>query len=397
MSKPLLVILATVTLDAIGIGLIMPILPELLESLAHRRDITLTYGAIIALYAAMQFLCAPVLGVLSDRFGRRPVLIISLAGAAIDYLFMAFAPELWMLFVGRAIAGITAANLAVATAYITDITPEAERARRFGYFHAMFGIGFIIGPALGGILGDHWLRLPFVAAAVLNGLNGLMAVFVLPESHAPVARTAFVPAALNPLAPLRWALTLRGLGLMLAIHVLFFLVAQVYGAAWVLYGADRYGWSATWVGLSLAVFGIFHAGAQAFLVQPVVARIGERRAMMLGVGCEIAALLVLAFASAGWVVFALNPLFAIAGVGMPAFQALITSRVPADRQGALQGVLSSLGSLTAVAGPLVFTAIYATTRAAHPGTVWLVAAALLALSLPLVTRIRTGPPEPGPA
>ena len=169
MNKALIVILAAVMLDAIGIGLIFPILPALLRDVAHTAEVATLFGIMLALYSAMQFLFSPMLGVLSDRYGRRPVLLISLAGAAIDYLIMAFAPELWMLVLGRAIAGITSANMAVATAYITDISPEEERAKRFGYFHAMFGIGFIIGPVLGGVLGDFWVRAPFIAAAVLNG------------------------------------------------------------------------------------------------------------------------------------------------------------------------------------------------------------------------------------
>src|ERR1044071_6461905 len=171
MNKALVVILAAVTLDAVGIGLIFPILPALLRDVAHTAEVAPLFGLMLALYSAMQFLFSPVLGVLSDRYGRRPVLLVSLAGAAIDYLIMAFAPELWMLVLGRAIAGVTSANMAVATAYITDITTEDERAKRFGYFHAMFGIGFIIGPVIGGILGDIWVRAPFLVAAGLNAVN----------------------------------------------------------------------------------------------------------------------------------------------------------------------------------------------------------------------------------
>ena len=183
MNKALIIILSTVALDAVGIGLIFPILPALLREVTHSGQVDLLYGVMLAIYAAMQFLFSPALGMLSDRFGRRPVLLVSLAGAAIDYLIMAFAPSLWLLVAGRAIAGITSANMAVATAYLTDITPEAQRAQRFGLFHAMFGIGFIIGPILGGVLGDFWVRAPFIAAALLNGINFALALFVLPESR----------------------------------------------------------------------------------------------------------------------------------------------------------------------------------------------------------------------
>ncbi|HTO28272.1 MAG TPA: MFS transporter, partial [Devosia sp.] len=171
MNKALVVILAAVTLDAVGIGLIFPILPALLRDVGHIAEVATVLGLMLALYSACQFLFSPILGVLSDRFGRRPVLLVSLAGAAIDYLIMAFAPELWILVLGRAISGITSANMAVATAYITDISDEEQRAKRFGLFHAMFGIGFIIGPVIGGVLGDYWVRAPFIAAAVLNGIN----------------------------------------------------------------------------------------------------------------------------------------------------------------------------------------------------------------------------------
>src|SRR5450631_422122 len=185
MNKPLIVIFTAIGLDAVGIGLIFPILPRLLEDVTHVHNVAPYIGTMTALYAVMQFIFAPVLGTLSDRLGRRPVLLLSLAGAAINYVVMAFAPQLWMLLLGRAVAGLTGANISVATAYITDISPEDERARRFGLFNATFGIGFIFGPVLGGVLGDYWLRLPFIAAAVLNACNLLLALVVLPESRTP--------------------------------------------------------------------------------------------------------------------------------------------------------------------------------------------------------------------
>ena len=189
MKRPLYVIFATIALDAIGIGLIFPILPRLLEDVTHARNIAPYVGIMIALYAVMQFFFAPMLGALSDRLGRRPVLLISLTGAAINYVVMAFAPQLWLLLLGRAIAGLTSANVSVAMAYITDISPEDTRARRFGLFNAMFGIGFIIGPVPGGLLGDYWVRLPFIAAAMLNACNLLLALFILPGvAHADTKR-----------------------------------------------------------------------------------------------------------------------------------------------------------------------------------------------------------------
>jgi len=384
MNKPLIVILAAVMLDAVGIGLIFPILPALLRDVGHISQVTTLLGVMMALYAACQFLFSPILGVLSDRFGRRPILLMSLAGAAIDYLIMAAAPELWMLVLGRAIAGITSANMAVATAYITDISSEDERARRFGLFHAMFGIGFIIGPVLGGVLGDYWVRAPFIAAAALNGVNLALALFVLPESR-PGARDArFDLDALNPFKPLRWALTFASLIPLLAIFVILNFVGSMYGTLWALFGEDRFAWNGMMIGLSLGAYGLCHAGAQALLTGPAVRRLGERAALIVGMMCEIAALVAMGLASQGWVIFALMPVFAMGGIGMPALQSLITSQVGADKQGQLQGVLASLVSLAAVLGPLFFSVAYFGVRDSWPGVIWIVGAAVYLLALPLM-------------
>jgi multidrug resistance protein len=229
------VILAIVTLDAVGISLVMPIVPGLLREVGHTGDLGWRFGAFLSLYALMQFLCAPVLGALSDRFGRRPVLLVSVLGAAIDALFMAFAPSLWMLFVGRAIAGMTGASMAVASAAIADLTPEHQRARWFGRMGACFGLGFIAGPAIGGVLGDHGVRLPFVAAAVLNGLTFLAGLLLLRESRPPaLARQPFDRGVLHPLAPLRWAAGFPALLPMLGVFLVLVLVGEVAGTTWVL-------------------------------------------------------------------------------------------------------------------------------------------------------------------
>jgi DHA1 family tetracycline resistance protein-like MFS transporter len=388
MNKALVVILAAVTLDAIGIGLIFPILPALLRDVAHTGEIATLLGIMLALYSAMQFLFSPVLGVLSDRYGRRPVLLISLAGAAVDYLIMAFAPELWMLVLGRAIAGLTSANMAVATAYITDISSEEQRAQRFGYFHAMFGIGFIIGPVLGGILGDYWVRAPFIAAAVLNGLNLALAIFVLPESRKGDAGTKFDFANLNPFKPLGWAMSFAALLPLMAIFVIINFVANVYGTSWAMFGEDAFGWTGLWVGLSLGAYGFFHAGAQAFITGPAVKWLGERWALIIGIGCEVVALATISLAGQGWVVFAIMPLFALGGIGIPALQSLMTQQVDGDNQGKLQGVLSSLVSLSAVFGPLFFSFVYFAVRPVWPGAIWIIAASLYFIALPLMLGIK---------
>jgi DHA1 family tetracycline resistance protein-like MFS transporter len=393
MSKALVVILAAVMLDAIGIGLIFPILPALLRDVGHTSDISILLGVMLALYSACQFLFSPILGVLSDRFGRRPVFLLSLAGAAIDYLVMAFAPHLWLLVLGRAIAGITSANMAVATAYITDITTEDERAQRFGLFHAMFGIGFIIGPVLGGILGDWWLRAPFIAAAVLNGLNLALALFVLPESRKGQKSSGFTWQTLNPFKPLAWAFNFRALVPLMAIFFILNLVGTVYGTAWAQFSEDRFAFSGLTIGLSLGAFGVFHALAQAFLTGPAVARLGERWALVVGMVFEVGAMLTLAFASDGWLLFAMAPIFALGGIGMPALQSLTTRQVDGENQGQLQGVLASIVSIASVFGPLLFSYIYAAVRHDWPGLIWISAILIYLFALPLMFKIRTGANE----
>ncbi|XBS70105.1 MFS transporter [Acerihabitans sp. KWT182] len=313
MNKSLAVIFATICLDAVGIGLIFPILPRLLEEVTHSQNIAPYIGVMTALYAFIQFIFAPVLGALSDNHGRRPVLLASLAGAALNYVIMAFAPQLWLLLLGRAIAGLTSANVSVAMAYITDVSPLDKRARHFGLFNAMFGVGFIIGPVLGGMLGDYWVRLPFIAAAVLNGVNFLSAWYMLPESRTPSHQRINL-AALNPLRPLRWVFTKKRL---LPITLVFFILSatgEVYGTCWALWSYDTFRWNGFWIGLSLGIFGICQTLVQALLPGPAARLIGERGSVLAGIGCTCIALVVLAFASRDWVVFALMPLFALGGV-----------------------------------------------------------------------------------
>jgi DHA1 family tetracycline resistance protein-like MFS transporter len=385
------VILAIVTLDAVGISLVMPIVPSLLREVGHTGDLGWRFGAFLSLYALMQFLCAPVLGALSDRFGRRPVLLISVAGAAIDALLMAFAPSLWMLFVGRAIAGMTGASMAVASAAIADLTPEHQRARWFGRMGACFGLGFIAGPAIGGVLGDHGVRLPFVAAAVLNGLTFLVGLLVLRESRPPaLAAKPFDRGMLHPLAPLRWAAGFPALLPVLGVFLVLVLVGEVAGTTWVLYGEDRYAWNGTTVGLSLACFGLVHALVQGFVAGPVVERWGERAAIAIGTIADCTAYALIAFATQGWMALALLPLLCMGGIGQPALQSTLSARVGEAEQGRLQGVLASISSLASVLGPLLISTLYFAYRVRFPGVVWLVGAALYALCLPIMLGKTTG-------
>lgn len=383
MNKSLIVIFTTICLDAIGIGLIIPILPRLLENIVHVSNVAPYMGIMTALYAVMQFVFAPVLGALSDSHGRRPVLLLSLAGSAINYLILAFAPQLWILFIGRAIAGLTSANMSVATAYLTDISRPEQRARRFGLFNAMFGLGFIIGPVLGGVLGDIWVRLPFLAAAILTAINLLLALFVLPESrvatHRQLQRSAF-----NPLKPLRWALSMKHL---LPLVLVFFIlsgIGEVYGICWALWGTDTFQWNGLWIGLSLCAFGVCQSLVQAFLPGPAARLFGERGAVLVGVACSCVALTLLAFTQQSWVVFAIMPLFALGGIGTPALQALATRQVDAHRQGQFQGVLGSAISLASIIAPLGFSGVYSLVQQSWPGAIWLSVVAVYVLAVPLV-------------
>lgn len=385
MNRPLIVIYAAIVLDAVGIGLIFPILPALLAEVTHAGNVAPYIGIMTALYAAVQFVFAPVLGALSDRIGRRPVLLISLAGAAINYLFLAFAGSLTLLLLGRAVAGLTSANVSVATAYITDITEEDRRARRFGLLNAMFGIGFIVGPVLGGTLGDHWLRLPFIAAAVLNGVNLLIALFILPESRTP-SREKLDLAALNPLKPLAWVFQVKSLWPLIVIFFLLSATGEAYGTSWALWGRDTFGWNGMMIGLSLGAFGVCQTLAQAFLPGPAVKLMGERAAILTGLSGTCLALTFMAFATEGWIVFAIMPLFALGGLGVPALQAMATREVSESQQGQFQGVLASALSLASIVAPLGFSSFYAVVRGTWPGAVWLSVVAVYAVAMVMVGR-----------
>lgn len=345
-----------------------------------------------ALYAAMQFICAPVLGALSDLLGRRPVLLLSLAGAAFNYLFLTFSPSLTLLLLGRAIAGMTSANVSVAMAYITDISPPEKRARRFGLFNAMFGIGFILGPVLGGILGDHWVRLPFIAAALLTGGNFLLAWLALPESRTP-SREKLNLSALNPLRPLRWVYSMKGL---LPIILTFFILSatgEAYGICWALWGHDAFQWNGFWIGMSLGMFGLCQTLVQIFLPGPASRLLGERGAVFVGISCACIALVVMAFAQEGWIIFAIMPLFALGSMGTPALQALATRQVDEHRQGQFQGVLTSAVSLASIIAPLFFSMFYFSVQKTWPGAVWLSVVCIYAIAIPLIilgTRAHSG-------
>lgn len=383
-GRALAIIYATVALDAAGIGLVFPILPRLIQDVTHTANVAPYVGWMAALYAAMQFVFAPVLGQLSDRFGRRSILLLSLAGTVINYMVMAFAPQLWMLMLGRAVAGLTGANISVATAYITDITSGEDRARRFGMMNAMFGAGFIIGPILGGVLGEDWVRLPFIAAAAASAGNLLLAVFVLPETRPPSSAVRFDPTVFNPLSPMRWLFSRPRLLPLVLVYFAQSGAGEAYGVCWALWGYDAFRWNGFWVGLSLGAFGICQTLTQAVLPGPAARLLGQRGAVLTGIGCSCAALIGMAFAARGWIVFAIMPFFALGSIGTPALQALAAAQVDATRQGQLQGLLASAVSLASIIAPLGFSSVYFLVQRQWPGAVWLAVVAVNVLAVPFV-------------
>jgi DHA1 family tetracycline resistance protein-like MFS transporter len=337
------------------------VLPRLIGSFLHDDlgQASTYYGAFIAAYAAMQFFFAPILGGLSDRFGRRPVILTSLAGAAIDYLLLAFAPSLWWLAVGRVFAGITGASFSAATAYIADVTPKEKRAQSFGLMGAAFGLGFILGPALGGALGGISLRLPFLVAAGLNLVNFVYGSFVLPESLAVEHRRPFTLRRANPLSSLRNLGRHPVLAGLTATLVCSYMAQQMLQAIWALHTQERFGWGPFQVGASLAVVGISAAVVQGGLIRLILPRLGERRALLFGLSVNIAGYLALALATRGWMMYAICVPFALGGLAGPATQAILSREVGPSEQGELQGSLTSLQSLTAILGPILATGLFA--------------------------------------
>jgi len=379
---PLVVIFMTVILDMAGIGLVLPVMPDLFGANATGSTTGMLYGLFLSLYALMQFIFAPLLGGWSDRIGRKPVLIVSLLGAALNYGVMAMLPPLWVLFVARAIAGITGANMSVAAAYLTDISSPDERAKRFGQLSACVGIGFILGPAAGGMLREIGLMWPFVAAAILTLVNLIMCLMVLPESRAK----SISNEKINPLAPLKDIGAFKGIVALLLVVGLFGIIGEIGGSVWVFYVHHRYGWEGLTVGLSLTLFGLFHALAQAFLIGPVTKRLGERAGLLFAIGADMASYIALGLINNGNFIWLLIPLLCVGGMGMSILTAVISKQVDEDRQGQLQGVMTSLQSLAAIIAPVLMLNIYFVSRDQAPGLVWIIGAGLYLLCFPVVLR-----------
>ncbi len=386
-------IFITVLVDVIGWGLIIPVMPQLIAGLKHipvnlaSRD----GGLLLFVYALMQFVCAPILGNLSDQYGRRPVLLFSLFGFGVDYLFLAFAPSFAWLFVGRVISGITGASFTTASAYIADISTPENRAKNFGMLGAAFGIGFIIGPGIGGLLSSLGLRAPFVAAAILTLLNWLYGYFILPESLGKEHRRPFEWKRANPLGSLLQLRKYPAIAGLIFSLVLVYLAAHSVQSTWNYFTIYRFNWSRQMVGLSLSVIGVLIAGVQAGLIRIITPRLGDARSIYVGLGLYALGLLLFAFASSSWMMFVFLIPYCLGGIAGPSLQSIMTGQVPSNEQGELQGALTSLISVTSIVGPLMMTSLFAYFTKPDgpyhfPGAAFLAGAILMLFSTALAFR-----------
>lgn len=395
-------IFITLLIDVMGWGLIIPVMADLIAQLKQIPvNEASTYGAfLLSIFAVVQFLFAPVVGNLSDRYGRRPVLLCSLLGFGMDYIIMAVAPSYGWLFIGRVIAGITGASFTTASAYIADVSKdETTRAKNFGLIGAAFGLGFVLGPALGGLLSVWGLRAPFYAAAVLCLLNCLYGYFFLPESLDKEHRRAFDWKRANPFGSLRFLTRHPEIGGLALCFFLIYLGAQAVQSNWNFFTIYRFNWSETMVGISLAVVGVLVGAVQGGLTRFVVPKLGNKKSIYLGLSLYVLGLTLFAFATQGWMMFAFLVPYCLGGICGPSLQSVISGHVPANQQGELQGSLTSLMSLTTIIGPLIMNGSFAyfTSDKApfrFPGVHFLIGAVFILVSVILAYRVLSREREP---
>lgn len=353
-------ILVTILIDVIGVGIIIPIIPELLQELgvAEGGDSSQIGGLLMASYAIMQFLFAPILGGLSDKYGRRLVLLISLFGLTVDYMLTAWAPTLAWLFVGRIIAGIGGASFTTASAYIADISPPEKRAQNFGMIGAAFGVGFIAGPIIGGFIGEFGTRLPFIVAAGLTFINWLYGFFILPESLPQNRRRSFKWSRTNPVGNIK---NMRKYPQLTNLFVAFFIIyiaAHAVQSNWSFYGDLRFGWTSKDIGLSLAVVGFSVAIVQALLVRKSVNKFGQKKTVYIGLICTFLGFGLFSTVTQEWMIYTFLLVYVFGGLAGPTLQGMMSSAVPPDEQGELMGGLTSLQSLANIIGPLMMTSVF---------------------------------------
>lgn len=392
---PTIFILITLVINAMGIGLMIPVMPNLILDVrgGTLSDAALWGGILSTGFAVMQFLFGPTIGNLSDRYGRRPVLLVSLFVMAVDYLVMAFAGSIWWLLVVRLVGGITAATQSTAAAFMADTTPPEKRGAQFGLVSAAFGVGFILGPVIGGLLGDLGTRAPFYAAAALAAGNFIFGLFILPETVTDEIRRPFNWRRANPLGALRNIAALPGLGRLLVVYFLYQLSFNVYPAIWAYFTQARFEWDTRMIGLSLAAFGVSMAVVQGGLIRLVLARLGELRTIVTGFVCGITSFLLMAFVSNGLLALAFTPLAALAAMSAPALQSMMSRQSAADAQGELQGILTSVNALALVVSPLLMTGVFAAATAPSapvfmPGAPFLMSLVLASVGLLLFWTCR---------
>ncbi len=381
-------IFITLMIDVTGLGLIIPVMPKLIQELLAGSSISdaSRYGGLLTFcYAIMQFLFAPVLGGLSDQYGRRPVLLFSLFGFGLDYLFLSFAPTLGWLFVGRAIAGITGASFTTATAYIADISTPENRAQNFGMVGAAFGLGFIIGPVIGGFLGSFGPRIPFMVAAGLSFANWLYGYFVLPESLPMHNRRPFQWRRANPLGSLKQLTRYKGLGGLLISFLLIYTAAHAVQSNWSFFTIERFNWSEKMIGISLGVVGLLVGAVQGGLIRYINPRLGNEKSVYTGLLLYSAGLFCFAFATQSWMMFVFLLPYCLGGIAGPALQSIISGSVAPDQQGELQGALTSLISISSIIGPPMMTGLFSCFTGKNapfhfPGVAFLLGAVLMLIS-----------------
>lgn len=386
-------IVITLFLDVLGLGIIIPVLPGLVVSFVggDESQASSYYGMIASSFALMQFFFAPVLGALSDRFGRRPVLLIALSGFGVNYLLLGLAPSLTWLFIARILSGITGASFSTANAYIADISTTENRSQNFGMVGAVFGLGFIAGPALGGLLGSLGPRVPFFVSAALVGLNLIYGYFVLPESLPPEKRRPFSWRQANPLGSVKLLGRYPLVAGLAGAFVFFSLAQRSLETIWVLYTSFRYDWTTMQNGMGLALVGLMAAIVQGGLIRKIIPYLGERRAVITGLTVNIFAYIAYGFSSQGWMMLTVVVLGSLGSIVAPAIQGLVAGQVDPSEQGAVQGTLTSLMSLTAIAAPLISTQLFGYFTAPQrspqiPGISFFAGAGFLLVGLVLVLR-----------
>ena len=391
---PIFVIFTTVVLDSMGIGIIIPVMPALFAEVTGSEkisDIAIWGGLLASTFALMQFIFGPILGALSDRYGRKPILLLALFVMAAYYLLMGFAQTLWLLFLGRLIGGITAATHATANAYMADISSQEEKAARFGMLGAGFGLGFVLGPLIGGLLGEWGPRAPFFAAAMLAAANGVLCYFVLKESLKSKNRREFMWYRANPIGAILDLRKFEGIYSLLLVFLLFTIGTSIYAAIWPFFTVERFSWSPGMIGISLTIYGVCFAIVQGVLVRPAIKIWGEKKTIIIGFCFEFSAMVTFAFLTDGKILIILIPLASLGVLAQPAIQAILSKSVGDDRQGAIQGVASSLNAIAMVITPVTMTWILAvfsdkTAKYYFPGMPFLFSALMVLLCLFIISR-----------